>query len=234
MWGPYPGRVRPGKDPGPEFSDGRRLTLLCTIPRSSPAPYPPRIWLCGGWETPVGEAAEPPPPPPLPGPPPASPPALPRSGPALAAAASRAASERTEAGGARGGWSARQGTLRREPSRDRGRPRGGLNGGIAVETTGAAGRARLVSVAAGSETPASWPRPGVCPGGPLFPLLLGSGPQPLCLGSVFPPVPVSAPLSINCFALSLSNLFLPSLPPAAVLSGPSLPWSYYLSASVSL
>lgn len=54
MWGPYPGRVRPGKDPGPEFSDGRRLTLLCTIPRSSPAPYPPRIWLYGGWETPVG------------------------------------------------------------------------------------------------------------------------------------------------------------------------------------
>lgn len=99
-------------------------------------------------------------PPPLPGPPPASPPALPRSGPALAAAASRAASERTEAGGARGGRSARQGTLRREPSRDRGRPRGGLNGRSAVETPGAAGRARLVSVAAGSrgageETPAS-------------------------------------------------------------------------------
>lgn len=103
-----------------------------------------------------------------------------------------------------------------------------------METTGAAGRARLVSVAAGSETPASPARPGVCPGGPLFPLLLGSSPQPLCLGSVFPPVRVSAPLSINCFALSLSNLFLPSLPPAAVLSGPSLPWSYYLSASVSL
>lgn len=108
--------------------------------------------LLGGWK--------PQSPPPLPGPLPASPPARPRSGPALAAAASRAASERTEAGGARGGRSARQGTLRREPSRDRGRPRGGLNGGSAVETPGAAGRARLVSVAAGSrgageETPAS-------------------------------------------------------------------------------
>ena len=171
VWGPYLGRVRPGKDPGPEFSDGERLTLLCTIPSSSPAPSPPQICLYGGCETPVGglEAAEPPH---LPGPPPASPPALPRSGPALAAAASRAASERTEAGGARGGRSARQGTLRREPSRDRGRPRGGLNGGSAVETTGAAGRARLVSVAAGSqgageETPAS-------PGSPSRGLSRGS------------------------------------------------------------
>ena len=78
-----------GRGPDPESSGGRLTphSPLHDSPQLSSAPFP-RIWLCGGWETPVGGlgATEP-----------TrtflavSPPALPCWGPAPAAAASKAA-----------------------------------------------------------------------------------------------------------------------------------------------
>lgn len=180
--------------------------------RSPPAPQRPLprgSWLCGRWETPVGGlgATEP-----IGASLPASPPALPRSGPAPAASRSRAESagrpaERTAAG-------AHSGDPAREPSGGSGRPGGGRRG-RAVETPGPAGRAKLVSAAAGCQKPESGhgdssvpcpPCPGLCarppPSIPALPLL---GSSSLCLCRVCFPCagPRSRPVSFSSL-LSLS------------------------------
>lgn len=116
----------------------------------------------------------------------------------------------------------------------RGRPRGGRSRGSAVETPGTAGRARLVSVAAGSqragvETLPSLSRSGLCPRqascsrSSLVLVLCVSAPSVFC-----PPL-------FYCLTLSLSNLSSVSVSCCFGLS-PSLSTlvSLFLSASVSV
>lgn len=137
---------------------GRLLTPL-QDPHSSPAPPPHESGcveggrhLLGGWE---------PQSPPRPFslcPRPPCPARVPPPRPRLAERR-----ERTAARGAHGGRSAQRGIPRREPSGGWGRPRGGHCIGRAVETPGAAGRARLVSEAAGCQEPESGRRDPAAP-----------------------------------------------------------------------
>lgn len=150
--------------------------------------------------------------------------------------------ERTATRGAHRGRSAQLGTPSWEPSGSRGHPRGGRSRGKAVETPGAAGRARLVSAAAGCREPESERRDPVvpCPPSPvsvpgfapaaLYPL--ASSVLVLCVSeSVFPSVSLTP--SIYCFTLSLSNLSLLS-PAALVFPVLSQPVSPIISVSVSV
>lgn len=146
--------------------------------------------------------------------------------------------ERTAAG-------AHRGDPRTEPSRGRGRPRGGQSRGSAVETPGAARRARLVSAAAGCGEPGGGRRD------PAVPCPPGSVPVPgsaraalhscassvLCSGPslrLFFPVSLSLAPSIHCLALSLSNLFYLRLLLRRSFPISLNPVSLFVYASVSL